>query len=107
MERGKIKEAIEILDSADTAGDRERLLRRKADEVNEAALELKNYAALVDLELFRIDALMRYEAIPLTERAARAKSLREVLVSELEELRQNTSCSLVPQVESLLARVKG
>ena len=107
MEQGKIKEAIEILDSADTEGDRERLLRRKADEVDEAALELKNYAALVDLELFRIDALMRYEAIPLTERAARAKSLREVLVSELEELRQNTSCSLVSQVESLLARVKG
>ena len=107
MERGKIKEAIEILDSADTEADRERLLRRKADEVDEAALELKNYAALVDLELFRIDALMRYEAIPLAERAAQAQNLREVLVSELEELGQNTSCSLVPQVELLLARVKG
>ena len=107
MERGRIKEAIEILDSADTEGTRARLLRRKAEEVDEAKLELRNYAALVDLELFRMDALMKYEVLSLEERKAKVAELQDDLLAELEELKQNTSCSLVGEVDALVSRVRG
>ena len=106
MERGKIKEAIAILDGADTEGCRERLLRRRLEEVDEARSELKNYAALVDLELFRMAALMKCENLSADERKAMVEELRAVLLSELDKYKQNSSGALTAGIESLVSRVR-
>ncbi len=106
MERGKIKEAIDILDSADVSGGRARMLRRKAEEVDEARLEAKEFASYVDLEIFRIQALLRYESLAPEQRNAQVKEMQAGLLAELQEYRENSSVQLVSQVDDMISKVK-
>jgi len=43
----------------------------------------------------------------LEERRAKADELRNNLLAELEELKQNSSCALVGEVDALISRVRG
>ncbi len=106
MERGKIKEAIEILDSADASGGRARMLRRKAEEVDEARLEAKEFASYVDLEIFRIQALLRYEALAPGLRNDQVKEMQSRLLEELQEYRENSSVQLAPVIGEMISRVE-
>ena len=106
MERGKIKEAIEILDRADTEGARARMLRRKAEEVDEARLEAKEFASYVDLEIFRMQALLRYKALTPEQRNVQVKEIQEGLLAELQEYRENSSVQLASQIDDMISQVK-
>ncbi len=106
MEHGKIKEAIEILDSADAAGDRARMLWRKAEEVDEARLEAKEFASYVDLEIFRMQALLRYEAFAFGLRNDQVKEMQSRLLEELQEYRESSSVQLASEIDEMISRVK-
>lgn len=106
MERGKIKEAIEILDRADTEGTRARILRRKAEEVDEARLEAREFASYVDLEIFRMQALLRYKALTPEQRNAQVKEIQEGLLAELREYRENSSVQLASRIDDMISQVK-
>ena len=106
MERGEIKQAIEILEAADVTGNMTRLLRRKAEEVDEAKLEAKEFAACVDLELFRIKALQHYAGMSEDERNAKIAEIRDGLLGELAEYRENSSVQLTAEIDIMIERVK-
>ena len=106
MEAGKIKEAIAILDSADCAGSRERMLRRKRDEVDEARAEAREFFACVQLELFRARAISRYDALSEEERQERVSAIRAELLEELREYRENSSVQLTEQIDKAIAEVE-
>ena len=106
MEQGKIKEAIDILDSADTSGCRARMLRRKMEEIDEARLEVKEFASYVELEIFRMQALLHYEVFSSELRNERVKEIQASLLEELRDYRENSSVQLVPQIDEMVSRVK-
>jgi hypothetical protein len=106
MEQGKIKEAIDILDSADTSGRRALMLRRKMEEIDEARLEVKEFSSYVELEIFRMQALLRYEALALELRIAQVEEMQQLLLAELQEYCANTSVKLMPQIEEMIFKVK-
>ena len=106
MERGKIKEAIDILDSADASGGRGRMLRRKAEEVDESRLEAKEFASYVDLEMFRMQALLRYEPLTPELRNTQVKEMQAGLLEELREYRENSSVQLTPQIDEMISKVR-
>lgn len=106
MEQGKIKEAIDILDSADTSGRRARMLRRKKEEIDEARLELKEFSSYVELEIFRMQALLRYEALALELRTAQVTEIQANVLSELQEYRENSSLQFGAQIDEMISRIK-
>ena len=106
MEQGKIKEAIDILDSADTSGRRARMLRRKKEEIDEARLELKEFSSYVELEIFRMQALLRYEALALELRTAQVTEIQANVLSELQEYRENSSLQFGAQIDEMVSRIK-
>jgi hypothetical protein len=106
MEQGKIKEAIDILDSADTSGRRARMLRRKMEEVDEARLELKEFSSYVELEIFRMQALLRYESLALELRTAQVTEIQANVLSELQEYRENSSVQFGFQIDEMISRIK-
>jgi hypothetical protein len=106
MEQGKIKEAIDILDSADTSGRRARMLRRKVEEIDEARLEVKEFSSYVELEIFRMQALLRYEALALELRIAQVTEIQANVLSELQEYRENSSLQFGAQIDEMISRIK-
>ena len=106
MEQGKIKEAIDILDSADTSGCRARMLRRKMEEIDEARLEVKEFSSYVELEIFRMQALLRYEALALELRIAQVTEIQANVLSELQEYRENSSLQFGAQIDEMISRIK-
>ena len=106
MEQGKIKEAIDILDSADTSGRRARMLRRKMEEIDEARLEVKEFLSYVELEIFRMQALLRYEALALELRIAQVTEIQANVLSELQEYRENSSLQFGAQIDEMISRIK-
>lgn len=106
MEQGKIKEAIDILDSADTSGRRARMLRRKMEEIDEARYELKEFSSYVELEIFRMQALLRYEALALELRTAQVTEIQANVLSELQEYRENSSLQFGAQIDEMISRIK-
>ncbi len=106
MEQGKIKEAIDILDSADTSGCRVRMLRRKIEEIDEARLEAMEFASYVDLEIFRMQALLHYDIFSSELRNEQVKEKQATLLEELRDYRENSSVQLVPQIDEMISKVK-
>ena len=82
------------------------MLRRKAEEVDEARLEAKEFASYVDLEIFRMQALLRYEALAPEIRNAQAKEMQSRLLDELQEYRENSSVQLAPEIDEMISRVE-
>jgi hypothetical protein len=82
------------------------MLRRKLEEIDEARLELKEFSLYVELEIFRMQALLRYEALALELRIAQVEEMQQLLLAELQEYCANTSVKLMPQIEEMIFKVK-
>ena len=101
MESGKIKEAIEILDGASSriSSIRSRFASRSEQEDRDI-LEL---IAWKDVELFRMDALLSFSALPFTERFQRAEKTLSELIGAVDECLQACSHRNEGKVLKILA----
>ena len=101
MESGKIKDAIEILDGASSriSSIRSRFASRSEQEDRDV-LEL---TAWKDVELFRMDALLSFSALPFTERFQRAEKTLSELIGAVDECLQACSNRNAGKVLKILA----
>ena len=83
MDEGKIKEALEILDGASAAMKRRRLLHRAAERAEAEELQIKELKAGIEIEYFRIDAVMAYTAMPFDERFKKVEGIYKSLVEDV------------------------
>ena len=83
MDEGKIKEALEILDGASAAMKRRRLLHRAAERAEAEELQIKELKAGVEIEYFRVDAIMAYTAMPFEDRFKKSESVLNALVEDV------------------------
>ena len=82
------------------------MLRRKKEEIDEARLELKEFSSYVELEIFRMQALLRYEALALELRTAQVTEIQVNVLSELQEYRENSSLQFGAQIDEMISRIK-
>ena len=83
MDEGKIKEALEILDGASAAMKRRRLLHRAAERAEAEELQIKELKAGIEIEYFRIDAVMAYTAMLFDERFKKVEGIYKALVEDV------------------------
>ncbi len=83
MDEGKIKEALEILDGASAAMKRRRLLHHAAERAEAEELQIKELKAGIEIEYFRIDAVMAYTAMPFDERFKKVEGIYKSLVEDV------------------------
>ena len=66
----------------------------------------KEFASYVDLEIFRMQALLRYEALAPGVRNDQVKEMQSRLLEELQEYRENSSVQLAPEIDEMISRVE-
>jgi tetratricopeptide (TPR) repeat protein len=105
IEEGKIKEALEILDGASVAMKRRRLLHRAAERAEAEELQIKELKANVEIEYFRVDAIMVYTAMPYDERFKKVGVIYKSIMEDLEALAPMYISKHKPVLDGMLADV--
>ena len=105
MEKGLIKEAIDILDGSSSSMRRRRLLRRAEERVDEETQEIKELAAGNEVEFFRVNAVMSYTGMPFHERFRKAESVYKILAEEIESYSEQCSVAHKLEVDGMLADI--
>jgi hypothetical protein len=105
IEEGKIKEALEILDGASVAMKRRLLLHRAAERAEAEELQIKELKANVEIEYFRVDAIMAYTAMPYDERFKKVGVIYKSIMEDLEALAPMYISKHKPVLDGMLADV--
>ena len=100
MEAGDIKGALEILDGASSAMKRRRLLHKAADRAEAEELQIKEMKAGLEIEYFRIDAIMAYTEMPFEKRFKKVETIYQGVSDDLAKFA--SMCSRKNAVECQL-----
>lgn len=103
IEEGKINEALEILDGASVAMKRRLLLHRAAERAEAEELQIKELKANVEIEYFRVDAIMAYTAMLFDERFRKAADIYKLIVDDVESFSEMCTSKHKQVLDCMLA----